>query len=41
MPPYASFLKDLCTIDKGTSVPKKAFSASRPSSIMSQNPNKV
>ena len=35
MPPYARFLKDLCTIKRATSVPKKAFLASGASSILS------
>ena len=35
MPPYARFLKDLCTTKKATSVPKKAFLASSASSIIS------
>jgi len=35
MPPYAKFLKDLCTTKRGTSVPKKAFLASTASSIIS------
>jgi len=35
MPPYARFLKDLCTTKKATNVPKKAFLASSASSILS------
>jgi len=35
MPPYAWFLKDLCTAKRATSVPKKAFLASSASSIIS------
>ena len=36
MPPYARFLKDLCTTKKATSVPKKAFLTSGANSILSQ-----
>jgi len=35
MPPYAKFLKDLCTTKRATSVPKKALLASSASSIIS------
>jgi len=35
MPPYARFLKDLCTTKRATSVPKKAFLTSDASSIIS------
>ena len=35
MPPYARFLKDLCTTKKATSVPKKAFLTSGANFILS------
>ena len=35
MPPYARFLKYLCTTKRATSVPRKAFLASNASSIIS------
>jgi len=35
MPPYAHFLKDLCTTKRATNVSEKAFSASNVSSIIS------
>ena len=35
MPPYARFLKDLCTTKSATNVPRKAFLASNTSSILS------
>jgi len=35
IPPYARFLKDICTTKRATSVPKKAFSASSATSILS------
>lgn len=35
MPPYAKFLKELCTTKRATNVPKKAFLASNVSSIIS------
>ena len=35
MPPYAKFLKELCTTKRMTNVPKKAFLASNVSSIIS------
>ena len=35
MPPYARFLKDLCTTKRATNVPKKAFLASSATSILS------
>ena len=35
MPPYARFLKDLCTIKRATNVPKRAFLTSNVSSIIS------
>jgi len=34
MPPYARFLKDLCTTKRATSVPKKSFFAASASSII-------
>jgi len=34
-PPYARFLKDLCTTKKATSVPKKAFLTSGANSMLS------
>jgi len=40
MPPYARFLKDLCTTKKVTSVPKKAFLTSGANSILSHIPVK-
>jgi len=35
MPPYARFLKDLCTTKRATNVPKRAFLTSNVSSIIS------
>ena len=35
MPPYARFLKDLCTTKRATNVPRKAFLGSGASSILS------
>ena len=35
MPPYAKFLKDLCTNKRATGVPKKSFLASGTSYILS------
>jgi len=35
MPPYARFLKDLCTAKRATGFSKKAFLASSASSILS------
>jgi len=35
MPPYARFLKDLCTIKKATGVTKKVFLTSSANSILS------
>ena len=35
MPPYARFLKNLCTTKRATSVPKKSFLASGANSILS------
>jgi len=40
MPPYAKFLKELCTKKKGTGAPKKAFLTSSTNSILSQIPVK-
>jgi len=40
MPPYARFLKDLCTTKKATGVPKKPFLTSSANSILSQIPMK-
>jgi len=37
MPPYAKFLKELCTTKRTTNVPKKAFLASNVSSIISHH----
>jgi len=39
MPPYAKFLKDLCTTKRKTNVPKKAFLAANVSSILTQPMN--
>jgi len=36
MPPYARFLKDLCTTKRATNVPRKAFLASSASSVLSR-----
>jgi len=36
MPPYARFLKELCTTKRVTGVPKKAFLTSGANSILSQ-----
>jgi len=38
MPPYARFLKELCTAKRATGVPKKAFLTSSANSILSQIP---
>ena len=35
MPPYARFLKELCTTKRATGVPKKAFFTSGANSILS------
>jgi len=35
IPPYARFLKDLCTTKRATNIPRKAFLASTASSILS------
>ena len=35
MPPYARFLKDLCTTKRATGIPKNAFLASSANSILS------
>jgi len=35
MPPYARFLKDLCTTKRATNIPRKAFLASSAISILS------
>jgi len=40
MPPYARFIKDLCTTKKATGVPKKAFLTSSAKFILTQIPMK-
>jgi len=40
MPPYARFLKELCTTKRATGVPKKAFLTFGANSILSQIPVK-